>query len=175
MTTRTLHRFDMKRLHATLDAERAARGLSWIELTAEINKPFVGTPSIPISVATLRGMPAKSSVTSAVVLQVLRWLRRTPESFLTERNAAPEADEMLPEPGRSRILRFDTPALYAALDAERRAREMTWKQVASELPGFTASMLTNLSAGPLIGFPRVMMLTQWLCRPAASFVRDRPR
>jgi hypothetical protein len=97
--THTLHRFDMKRLHATLDAERAARGLSWIELTAEINKPFAGTPSIPISVTTLRDMPAKSSVTGAVVLQMLRWLRRTPESFLDGRNAAPEANEMLPEPG----------------------------------------------------------------------------
>jgi hypothetical protein len=40
------------------------------------------------------------------------------------------------------------------------------------LPGFTESMLTNLSTGPLIGFPRVMILTQWLGRPAASFVRD---
>jgi hypothetical protein len=165
----------MKRLHATLDAERAARGLSWIELTAEINQPFAGTPSIPISVSTIRNMPAKSSVTSAVVLQMLRWLRRTPESFLAGPSTAPEADEMLPEPGRSRILRFDTRALYAALDAERRAREMTWKQAAAELPGFTASMLTNLSTGPLIGFPRVMMLTQWLRRPAASFVRDRSR
>jgi hypothetical protein len=52
---------------------------------------------------------------------------------------------------------------------------MTWKQAAGELPGFTASMLTNRSTGPLIGFPRVMTLTQWLRRPAASFVRDQPR
>ncbi len=170
-----LARFDMKRLHATLDAERGARGLSWIELTAEINKPFDGTSSIPISVATIRGMSTKSSVTSAVVLQVLRWLRRTPESFLARRNAAPQADETLPDPGPSRILRLDTRALYAALVAERDVRELTWKQVAAELPGFTESMLTNLSTGPLIGFPRVMILTQWLRRPAASFVRDHPR
>jgi hypothetical protein len=67
-----LHRFDMKLLHATLDAERCRRGLSWIELAAEINRPFLGTPSIPINVSTIKGMAAKSSVTSAVVLQVLR-------------------------------------------------------------------------------------------------------
>ncbi len=175
MTRRTLHRFDMKQLHATLDAKRRAGGLSWIELTSEINKPFEGTPSIPISVATIRAMPTKSSVTSAVVLQVLRWLRSTPESFLAGRDAAPEAEETLPDPGPSRILRFDTRALYAALDVERRERGLTWKQAAGELPGFTESMLTNLSTGPLIGFPRVMMLTQWLRRPAASFVRDHPR
>jgi hypothetical protein len=41
------------------------------------------------------------------------------------------------------------------------------------LPGFTASMLTNLATGPLIGFPRVMLLTQWLGQPAAHFVRVR--
>jgi hypothetical protein len=170
-----LARFDMKRLHATLDAERRVRGLSWSELTNEINKPFEGTPSIPISIATIRGMPNKSSVTSAVILQALRWLRRTPESFLAGHEAAPKAEETLPDPGPSRILRFDTKALYAALEAERSDRGLTWKQLAGELPGFTDSMLTNLSTGPLIGFPRVMILTQWLRRPAASFVRSHSR
>jgi hypothetical protein len=32
-------------------------------------------------------------------------------------------------------------------------------------------MLANLATGPLIGFPRVMLITQWLHRPAADFVR----
>jgi hypothetical protein len=172
---RMLPRFDMNQLHATLDVERRARGLSWAELTSEVNKPFDGTPSIPIHVATIRNMPAKSSVTSAVVLQLLRWLRRTPESFLAGRDAAPAPDETLPEPGPGRILRFDTRALHAALDAERVAQGLTWRQLAAQLPGFTESTLTNLSTGPLIGFPRVMVLTQWLHRPAANFVRDRPR
>jgi hypothetical protein len=170
-----LARFDMKRLHATLDAERRTHALSWIELANEINEPFAGTPSIPISVTTIRGMPTKSSVTSAVVLQVLRWLRRTPESFLAGHDAAPGAEETLPDPGPSRILRIDTKALYAALDAARRDQGLSWTQLAGELPGFTESMLRNLSTGPLIGFPRVMMLTQWLRRPAASFVRDHAR
>jgi hypothetical protein len=74
------------------------------------------------------------AVTSAVVLQVLRWLRRTPESFLAGRDQ---------------------------------------NGVAKEMAGFTPSMLTNLPTGPLIGFPRVMVLTQWLGRPAADFVRAR--
>ncbi len=82
-----------------------------------------------------------------------------------------QAQERLPEPGPSRILRFDTRAMHAALDTERMKRGMTWKQVAEELPGFTVAMLTNLATGPLIGFPRVMMIPQWLGRPAASFVR----
>jgi hypothetical protein len=52
---------------------------------------------------------------------------------------------------------------------------LSWAQVAAELPGFTASMLTNLAKGPLIGFPRVMLLTQWAGRPAADSVQVRPR
>jgi hypothetical protein len=167
--------FDMHALHTALDAARCARGLSWIALVAEINKPFEGTPSIPISISTVRSLENKNSVTSAVILQILRWLRRTPESFLSESGVAPQAAETLPDPGPARILRFDTRAMHAALDAERLKRGLKWKQVAKELPGFTENMLTNLANGPLIGFPRVMMITQWLGRPAASFVRDHSR
>jgi hypothetical protein len=65
--------------------------------------------------------------------------------------------------------------MHAALDAERLKRGIKWKQVAEELPGFTESMLTNLAKGPLIGFPRVMLITQWVGRPAAAFVRDHDR
>jgi hypothetical protein len=167
--------FDMHALQAALDDERRDRGLSWTELMAEINEPFQGTSSLPISMTTIRTMSAKRSVTSAVVLQVLRWLSRTPESFLAGRNAASEANEALSAAGPSRILRFDTRAMHAALHAERIRRGMTWRQVAQELPGFTESMLTNLATGPLIGFPRVMMIPQWLGVPAASFVRERSR
>jgi hypothetical protein len=168
-------KFDMRALQTTLDDERRARKLTWDQLAAEINAPFKHTPSIPISIGTLRTMTAKRSVTSAVVLQALRWLRRSPESFLSGRDQAPAPGEALPEAGPTQILRFDTTALYAALDAKRRERGMTWRQVAKEMPGFTPSMLTNLASGPLIGFPRVMTLTQWLGRPAADFVRARSK
>lgn len=173
--TAPLRRFDMLALHQALDAARLERGLTWIELTAEINRPFAGIPSIPISVGTIRDLYRKSSVTSAVVLQILRWLGRTPESFLPGNTAGPQPGEILPEPGPGWILRFDTRAIHAALDAERIRRGLTWKQVAAELRGFTPGMLTNLATGPLIGFPRVMLLTQWLNRPAATFIRARPR
>lgn len=116
-------------------------------------------------------MAARRSVTSGVVLQILSWLGRTPESFLSGSHSAPVGGEALPESGPARILRFDTRAMYDALDAERLKRGMAWKQVAAEMPGFTESMLRNLGTGPLIGFPRVMIITQWVARPAASFVR----
>jgi hypothetical protein len=168
-------KFDMRALQEALDSERRVRKLTWDQLAAEISDPFKTTPSIPISVGTLKTMTAKRSVTSAVVLQVLRWLRRTPESFLAGRDQAPSPEEALPEAGPGQILRLDTAAIHAALDAKRRGRGLTWKEVAGEIRGFTPGMLTNLAKGPLIGFPRVMGLTQWLGRPAADFVRVRSR
>jgi hypothetical protein len=162
-------------LAEALNVARCERGLSWPELTAEINRPFAGTDSIPISLSTLKGIASKQSVTSAVVLQVLGWLERGPECFLSPPDSAEKPHEVLPASGPGRILRFDTRAMYQALDAERVERGMTWKQVAAELPGFSASMLRNLATGPLIGFPRVMRITQWIGQPAASFVRVRSR
>ena len=55
-------------LQEALDGERRARKLTWDQLAAEINEPFKHTPSIPISVGTIRTMTTKRSVTSAVVL-----------------------------------------------------------------------------------------------------------
>jgi hypothetical protein len=170
-----LYEFDMNALHAALDDERRARDLSWSELAAKINEPFKGTSSLPISVTTIKNMRTKRSVTSAVVLQILRWLGRTPESFLSGRSSLPAASEALPNAGPSGILRFDTRAMHQALNERRVKQGMTWKQVANQLPGFTGSMLSNLATGPLIGFPGVMMIRQWLGVPAANFVRERSR
>ena len=173
--TRPRYEFDMGDLCASLDAARCTRGLSWPELVGEINAPFRFVPSIPISPSTIRGMGGKASVTSAVVLQVLRWLGRSPESFLAGRSVPAigvgASAEALPDVGAQRILRFDTKGIHAALDEARGERGLTWKSIASELPGFKHDMLTNLATGPAIGFPRVMRITQWLDRPAAEFMR----
>jgi len=176
MTKVPLREFDMQALCAALEAERIARGLTWKELVEQINDPFQHVPSLPISLSTIRGMQRRSSVTSAVVLQVLRWLQQAPESFLKKSHDAANVTVMrLPDVDPRRVLRFDTKALHAALDQKRLEQGLTWKQLAKLLPGFTGSMLTNLAAGPAIGFPRVMRLTQWLGQPAAVFVRGRDR
>lgn len=164
-------RFDMQAFSAALDAERCRRNLTWVDLAAEINAPFHGTSSIPISISTLRGMSARRSVTSAVVLQVLRWLDRSPESFLSGPASEAIHSAKLPSAGPGRILRFNTRAMHAALDARRLELGLKWRDVAAEMPGFTESMLRNLSSGPLIGFPRVMQIPLWLGVPAANFVR----
>lgn len=161
----------MQALYDAMDGQRRERGLSWVELAREINGPFKHTPSIPIHLTTLRGITQKDSVTSAVVLQILRWLRRSPEDFLRPTVHAFDAYEDLPHAEPYQVLRFRTRSLYKALEKKRTARGMTWSQVAAVIPGFTPAMLRNLANGPLIGFPRVMRITQWLGIPSARFVK----
>jgi hypothetical protein len=166
-----MYQFDMESFHRAVDERRRELELSWNELAAQVNLPFEHTSSIPINPATIRDMVKKSSVTSAVILQVLRWLNASPERFLCAANRQMFEREELPHVEPHQILRFNTRSLYEALDQERKTRGVTWQQIAAELPGFKPAMLTNLANGPLIGFPRVMLLTQWLKRPAADFVR----
>jgi hypothetical protein len=162
--------FDVSALHDALDTCREARGLTWAELAREINGPFEHLPSLPIAVSTIKGMREKRSVTSAVVLQVLRWLGRAPEDFIPD-SRADVGTKPLPKIGDSQVLRVDTKTLHAALNAARVERGMTWNQVAGELRDTKEAQLTNLASGPLIGFPQLTRLTQWLGVPAATFVR----
>jgi hypothetical protein len=170
-----LRRFDMSALFAVLDEERRRQGMTWDEVTSAIDEPFRYVSSLPISASTIRGMLSKRTVTSAVILQILRWLGRSPESFLQGREGRARPDESLPVVSQSEILRLDTAAIYEALDAARCTRKLRWKEVAGQLPGFTEGMLRNLKNGPAIGFPRVMTLTQWLDRPLSSFARGYDR
>jgi hypothetical protein len=102
---------------------------------------------------------------------MLLWLGRTPESFVPGFTDAYSERFRLPDLTTNQVLRWDTRALFLALNAQRTERRMTWADVARELWGFTPGLLTNLSKGGRIGFPGVMRLVRWLDRPAASFTR----
>ena len=167
---RQIRTFEMHALHRALDYARQARGLTWVALAAEINEPFVGTPSIPISVGTLRDMHKKSSVTSGVVLQVLRWLCRTPESFLTDGTLAPPAGAQLPEPGRR--------ASFASIPAECSRHSMPTPQPRYESEGSGLTITGVHGRNPQKSRQRTVnwlspghLIPQWLGLPAADFVR----
>ena len=68
------------------------------------------------------------------------------------------------------VKRFDACALYAALDAQRQARGMSWQQVASEI-GVSASTLTRTKQGGRMEVDGMLAMVGWLGRPAESFVR----
>jgi hypothetical protein len=101
---------------------------------------------------------------------MLRWLRRSPESFLPGQEDAPLGSAQLPMEG-SGVLRFDTRAIYNALQAQRSDRGMTWVQVTAEAGVPDASSLTRLQKGGRVTFPLVMRITMWLGQLAANFVR----
>jgi hypothetical protein len=167
--------FDVAALYAALDEQREARGLSWQGVAREINNSVRGLPGHPLSPSTMAGMLKRTSVEGNCVLLMLTWLGRTPESFVTNHPAPNSPDKILPRTPPDRILRWNVPALHAALEERRTLRGMTWKQVADEISGFTPGMLTGLAKARHIGFPRVMRLVAWLDQPAVHFVAQRSR
>ena len=158
----TKREFDVDALYDALDAQRQHRGLSWAQVSVEMGG---------VATSTITGMRSKGSVEGDGVLRMLCWLQRTPESFVPDLAGAPIREWRLPDLQPGEKLRFDTPKMHAALDAERSRRGLTWDQVAAEIGGFSPAMLKRLAKEGRVGFPRVMRLVRWLERPAADFTR----
>jgi len=66
-------------------------------------------------------------------------------------------------------LRWNLNQLHAALNEERRARGLTWAELAHEL-NCTPNRLTNLRTARLADMDLAMRVTQWLGQPAAAFI-----
>ena len=64
---------------------------------------------------------------------------------------------------------FDVDALHAALDGERIARGLTWKDVSAE-SGVSASTLTRLSQGKRPDVDSLTALTHWMGVSADRFM-----
>jgi hypothetical protein len=161
--------FDLKALYDALDGRRRERNMSWTGVAREVNRRR--TKLRPIALSTIRSLGQKPVGEGDGILQMLLWLGRTPESFMSDIADSDSERFRLPQPDHSQILRWDTRALFLALNSQRVERQLTWAEVAQEVRGFTPGMLTSLSKGGRIGFPRVMRLVRWLGRPAAAFTR----
>ena len=74
-------------------------------------------------------------------------------------------------PGKGR---FDAEAFYAALDAERRSRQETWKKVADEAQ-VSASTLTRMAQGRRPDVDSLAALMSWSGLSADRFVRNAGR
>jgi transcriptional regulator with XRE-family HTH domain len=66
--------------------------------------------------------------------------------------------------------RFDSSALFAALDRERLARGLTWKQLAAEI-GVSASTIQRTRRGGRMEVDGMLAMVGWLGVPAETFVR----
>jgi hypothetical protein len=97
------------------------------------------------------------------VLAMVRWLGCPLESFI------PGAEEIAVSNPQAAPFRFSSKALYAALDAERRARRLSWGEVGQTIGGFPAGMLTRLANGGRIDVRVMVPAVGWLGRTIASF------
>jgi len=72
------------------------------------------------------------------------------------------------------MVRFDSKALYAALDAQRGERGMTWTQVAAAT-GVSAATITRTRAGGRLEVDGMLAMVRWLGVPVETFVRESTR
>jgi hypothetical protein len=165
--------FDTAALYGALDARRVEIGLSWAgvakeiwDLSSELNNR---RSDHPISPSTLTGTATKPGTSCQHALFMLRWLERSPESFLVDASAD-ETDFALPAAGPDHRLRWSLKLLYAAMDEKRRNDEMTWRALA-EILDCSPNQLTGLrTARFATDMDVAMRIVQWLDRPAADFV-----
>ena len=156
---------DFAALFAALDERRQSRGLSWREVGREL-RPAVSAPTIR---RTERGGPMEADG----ILAMLRWLGVTFAAFTTglEVSTALPPTDVHPEPVR----RFDTSAVAAALDEQRRSRGLAWEQVAAEIGGVEAAALATLGRRSRMRVPEVVRIAAWLGQPVEDFTRPTAR
>jgi len=165
--------FDARALFEAMDAQRTARGLSWPQVARELWEQSSALnqrrQDHPISPSTLTGLEKRGDCTCQHALFVLRWLGRSPESFVRGYPAGREIAP-LPRVGDDRRLRWSLSAVYESLNDARLARSLTWRELARELR-CSESQLTGIrTARYAIGMTLMMRIVLWLERPAAAFV-----
>jgi hypothetical protein len=97
------------------------------------------------------------------VLALARWLDCPLENFIASAEGVAQGSPRVAK------FRFSCKTLYAALDAQRRARKMTWGEVGIEIGGFPAGMLTRLAGGGRISVQVMIPAVGWLGRTVESF------
>lgn len=158
--------FNIRALHGALDSERQARGLTWAALAREITGAEPGA----ISTSSFSGMANRAAVNGNVVMAALRWLDRTPESFVAGHPDA-AAKQPLPKHYPQRFFgHWDLKALHNALDAQRSERQLTWAEAAREIGVSPATLAGYAQANTFVTFPAVMRVTGWLSRPLTDFI-----
>ena len=67
--------------------------------------------------------------------------------------------------------RFDSKALYKALDEKRQSREMSWREVAAEI-GVSVSTITRTQRGGRMEVDGMLAMVAWLGVAVETFVQD---
>lgn len=77
--------FDVLLLWQAMDAKRKASGFTEREMIEDLNR--VNNQRVPMALDTVKNMVRRRDTTCQHALHMLRWLDRTPESFLSNAKA----------------------------------------------------------------------------------------
>lgn len=164
--------FDCSALFDALNEQRRAAELDWNQLAAvlwqqssELNARRGDSPLCPGAVPRFG---QRGDISCQYAMFVLRWIDRVPEEFLT----GPVVDvgtSKLPKAGPDRRLRWSLDELHADLNRRRVEEGLTWVGL-GQVIGCTPSRLTNLRTARLAAMDLAMRVTQWLGRPAATYI-----
>ncbi len=129
---------DTSALLEAVDAERIARGMTWLAVAREVH----------VSVPTMRTMPQRATIEADGVVLILQWLQRHCDEFVIRprTGAARRSKGVAGPPVPPLYARFDTIALYAALDRVRKKRGLEWAAVAGEL-GVSPGVIARFTLG----------------------------
>jgi hypothetical protein len=155
--------FDVPKLWEALNAKRQSEGLSERQMMAEIN--MVNHQRVPMSLSTVKNMVRRNDTTCQHALHMLRWLDRTPESFLV----GTQVNESLPFSAEGRVY-WSMRALAGAVGDEREKQGLTWNQLAQVLSCSESQVsgLRKLKYG--VSVHLATRITQWLKRPSSDFI-----
>jgi len=150
--------FDYRGVWEAIESKRVARGLTKTKLIDDIAW---------VSAGVLNKLKDGHPTTCQHVTGLLRWLGRSPESFMPGITDKPEY--ALPDVGPY-ALRWSMPALWKAVDAQRELTGQTWKDVAEH---FAWPGIKTFGEDIKYGIPMdlAMRITQWLGQPAATYTR----
>jgi hypothetical protein len=172
MTSRRFVAFDAAALFEALDQQRTERNLSWQGAASQIWEMSSALNAQrgdhPISASTLKFLGDRGATSCQHALFILRWLDRTPESFL--KGASKDAGVPLPPASDAQRPRWNLLHLYEVLNATRQEEGLTWQQVAKELHCTTHQLTGLRTAKFAIDMALAMRIVQWLARPASDFI-----
>lgn len=69
--------------------------------------------------------------------------------------------------------RFDSKALYQALDEKRQSLELSWREVGAEI-GVSVSTITRTRSGGRMEVDGMLAMVAWLGVSVETFVRESP-
>jgi hypothetical protein len=156
---------DLKSIYEAMEEKRASLNITWAAAAHQISRTGKGERSMAVS--TIIGLKTRKLVEGDGVLQILLWLGKTPESFISGFGNAD--GYKLPVPMQGQVLRWDPPALYKSITKRCQEMGITLIAASKQIGGHSPAMLSNLKNSKRVGFPLVMNIVIWLNQPAANF------